>query len=121
MAAERPFELSEEDRAKLRPSVNAPVLERVLGEVPEEMRRVLLVSCFRNPGDADLLSIGIKVPSLPEAPAPRPSERVILPDGREGRRLPFLPARNIHLKIQHLEDPKLDALWQQVEVSDGAA
>ena len=121
MTTKRPFELSHEDRAKLRPSVNALALERVLAAAPEEFRRVLLVSCFRNPSDADLLSIGIKVPPLPEAPEPSPPVRVILPDGREGRRLPFLPARNINLKIQHLEDPKLDALWQQVEVSDGAA
>jgi hypothetical protein len=121
MATEHSFELSDEDRAKLRPSVSVEALERVLRAAPEEIRRVLLISCFRNVSDEDLRSIGLKVPPLPEAPVPRPPIRVRLPDGREARRLSILPARNSHLKIQHLEDPELDLLWQQVEPSDGAA
>ena len=120
MSAET-FELGEEDRAKLRPSVNALALERVLRAAPQESRRALLVSCFRNPSDADLRSIGIEVPALPEPAEPAPPVEVTLPDRRQAKRLSFLPARNIHLKIEHLEDPELDRLWQQVESSTGAA
>ena len=126
MSQSSPFRLTEEDRARLRPSVRPAALERALTAAPEEFQRVLLVSCFKNPTDADLQSIGLKPPPIPEAAEfseadlPKPV-RITLPDGREGWRLPFLPARTRYISISHVEDPEIDRLWQQVEDRSGAA
>ena len=108
-------QLTPAQRERLRPTVGVEALERLLAAAPRESRRLFYLACVRSVTDDELRSIGITPPPLPDAAPAAPPQRVVLPDGREGRRLSIQPTRQAHLQIDHLDDPDLDRLWQLVE------
>jgi len=110
--------LTDEARARLRPSIDIDALERFLAAVPQESRQLYFLACVRNITDEELQAIGIALPPLAQGPPPAPPVPVTLSDGREGWRVPFHPARNIHLALPRLAESELDRLWHQVEPLD---
>ena len=115
-------QLTQAERERLRPTIDVVALERLLAAAPKESRRLFYLVCVRSVTDDELRSIGITPAPLPKAAPAAPPQRIVLPDGREGRRLSIQPTRQAHLQIRHLEDPNLDRLWQLVEpVSEGGA
>ena len=108
-------QLTPAQRERLRPTVDVEALERFLAAAPRESRRLFYLVCVRSVTDDELRSVSITPPPFPGAAPAAPPRRVVLPDGREGRRLSIQPTRQAHLKIDHLDDPDLDRLWQLVE------
>ena|SRR5207248_1455943 len=113
----RPEHLTDEERVRLRSTVDVRALERVLSAVPEDSRQLLFLACAWNVTDAELIALGLEVPPRAIEPPSTPTVPVTLANGREVQRLGFLPTRNTHLVLHHLPDPELDHLWQQVEPS----
>ncbi len=109
------YTLTDQERERLRPRIDVGALERFLAAVPQKSRRVYFLACARNVTDNELKAIGIVVPPVPQGPPPAPPVPMTLPDGRQGWRVQFLPARNTHLALRHVADPDLDRLWEQVE------
>jgi hypothetical protein len=109
--------LTEDERARLRSTVDVGALERLLGTVPQDSRRLLFLACTSHVTDAELMGLGLDVPPVPDEPPSTPAVAVTVANGRQAHRLKFLPTRNIHLVLHHLPDPALDRLWQQVEPS----
>ena len=114
MSNERGSEhLTDEERARLRSTVNVDALERVLSAAPRDSHQLLFLACTWYVTDDQLVALGLEVPPRSkELPIP-----VTLADGREAQGLQFLPTQNTHLVLHHLPEPELDRLWQDVEPS----
>ena len=113
----RPERLTDEERSRLRSTVDVRALERVLSAVPEDSRQLLFLACAWNVSDAELIALGLDVPPHSVEPESTPMVPVTLANKRQAQRLRFLPTRNTHLVLHHLPDPELDRLLQQVEPS----
>lgn len=88
--------LSPEERAGLRPTVDAQALERLLAVAPPESRPLILAVCARDPEPMGLLEP--------------------FPESEAGPRLTFLPFVQRDVMIA-FDDPELQRLWEAVEPS----
>ena len=113
------FHLSNEERDRLRPTVDVGALERFLAVVPTETRRFYFLACAQAVSDAELEAIGIPFPPLPQESGGARPVPATKPDGQSGTRGQFLPARHVHFVLHHVPDPELDRLWQEVEHATG--
>ena len=100
------FHLTNEERDRLRPTVDVGALERFLAVVPTETRRFYFLACAQAVTDAELEAVGIDSPPPPaESEGARPVAAT-----KEA-----LPTRHMHFVLHHVPDPELDRLWQKVE------
>ena len=97
--------LTDAQRERLRPTVDAGALERLLAALPPESRPVVMVACIGTPTRADMLALGFDVPDLSGAPELTLTDR----DGRQ-----FVPEPSFDCMID-FDDPALAALWAEVE------
>jgi hypothetical protein len=102
--------LSPQERAKLRPSIDVPALERLLARAPQESRSLILLACARDITDADLRAVGVDPAELHPATALPPE----LPRRGDPHRIAFIPVRSKDL-ILSFNDADLQRLWQDVE------
>jgi hypothetical protein len=117
------FHLTYEQRARLRPSVDAPALERLLDRLPAAAeRQLMLLSFYMEPTAAEALdalgSAGVDDAELEDLRAlanhtPLPPhlahpENDVDPDW-------VAPTHTVNLAVEAPEDPELRALWKAVE------
>ena len=96
--------LTAAERGRLRPSVDVPALERLLGAVPREARAAVFLSFVRELTPADLMAAGVW----------SADDLAITPDGTEIDATAELPPPSVDLRVQ-IDDPDLAALWALVE------
>jgi hypothetical protein len=80
-------QLRPEDRTRLRPTVDAAALERLLAAVPSEARSAIVLACLAEPSAADRTAAGVD---------------------------PIKPGAESSFSFR-FEDPELTALWRAVE------
>jgi hypothetical protein len=98
--------LSAEERARLRPEVDAVALTELLRRTPEDGRAVILLACLAEPTPADFRRAGLPAPPA-EARGPREVRPYgPLPPGQ----LRFLVESHSELHLQ-FDEPELAELW----------
>jgi hypothetical protein len=114
--------LSDKDRARLRPTVDAAALERFLSAAPRSTHRLAVLSFVRQVTLDDLRDLNQR---LGDAEAnrdldqllrrPLPPGEVQVPKAPDGVPFQTLPTINYVTQLMPPDDPALLALWRAIE------